>query len=575
MMKSLFKFLTIRNKPSSLLSFQVAKSIYPNKFNFFLSTTNNSKEDDKNSDKDKVKFREEPIFYQIYNTQKRLFNDEKEKKSTTDFVHKDEEVLSVTLNDVPINDIHKISSVKELSLNKRLESNLTLLKISTLSEVQKLVFPLFNNTNFDILGCDQTGSGKTLAYIIPILNSLLSKGPPKITSKRVLARPIALILVPTRELSIQVGEEINKFCFGLNITCLNVFGGQDISIQMSKINNYKHIDILVGTPGRLTDLIKREMICLENVQYFILDEGDRMLDMGFKPQIDEIIYKFNLPSKEMRRNMMFSATFSKEVLEISKSYMKEYIKIFNNEGKYTMNDKIKQEFIKINSNFEKFNHLLKVIKEIPNTNQILVFTQTKVFADKLSTDLHHEGVSCHSIHGDKRQNIRDMIIKDFNNKTFQVLIATDVAARGIDFKDLYLVFNYDCPHEIDSYIHRSGRTGRKGKDGRVITFIDENVNPKVIKEITALLINYKIQVPSFFSEFNQKSNYVQPNYNRRSNSHSSSYNRGGNRNGNSSSDYNGGYREDRRKSYRDEENRQYNSKPSYNRNYNTDRFDDK
>ncbi len=256
-------------------------------------------------------FRNGKIHYTEFKHQESLVKQHQEKiQSTTEeiFIFK-ENTLKVLKSNKDV-EVNKPVKLEDINLSKELLNNLKNLSIDKLSEIQQYVIPLFNSDH-DILGCDQTGSGKTLAYLIPIINKLIIEGPPEDDSvKQSVSYPVCLVLVPTRELAIQVYEEIQKLIYKQGLVCTAIFGGEQISNQIYKAQ--AGIDIAVATPGRLTDMINRGYISLKHVKYLVMDEADRMLDMGFLPQLNTILNDFDIPEKSKRKNLMFSATFSNQ-----------------------------------------------------------------------------------------------------------------------------------------------------------------------------------------------------------------------------------------------------------------------
>lgn len=310
----------------------------------------------------------------------------------------------------------------------------------------------------DILGCAQTGTGKTAAFAIPILQSIIEEK--KVDNERKLK---ALIVAPTRELAIQIGENVTTYSKYLNIKSTVIFGGVNQSSQVRKIKS--GIDVLIATPGRLIDLSNQRHVDLKNVKYFVLDEADRMLDMGMIHDVKRIISK--LPKE--RQNLLFSATMPKEVMKLVNSILKNPTKVevqpvsstvdIISQGAYMVSKKNKKSLLV---------HLLKD----ESIKSVIVFSRTKHGANKIAKDLNNVGIEAAAIHGNKSQNQRQLALNNFKEGSLRVLVATDIAARGIDVDELSHVINYDLPDVPETYVHRIGRTGRAGRDGVAITLCD-------------------------------------------------------------------------------------------------------
>ena len=333
----------------------------------------------------------------------------------------------------------------------------------------------------DILGSAQTGTGKTAAFAIPIIQNL-SKFKRGSKSKRKI---LSLVITPTRELAIQIGESFKIYGKYTNVNNTVVFGGVS---QKNQTNILKRgVDILVATPGRLLDLIDQGYISLQDIQYFVLDEADRMLDMGFINDIKKILEK--LPRN--RQSLFFSATLPKKILDLSEKILINPKKVEVNPDSSTA-ETIQQYLYKTNKK-SKSDLLLHILKD-HKLNQVLIFSRTTYGADRIVRKLLKKNISSAAIHGKKSQNQRQKVLKAFKNCSIRVLIATDIAARGIDIDKLRYVINYDIPNESETYVHRIGRCGRAGEDGVAIS-ISEPEEMKYIKNIEKL-INLKIKIIS-------------------------------------------------------------------------------
>ncbi len=312
----------------------------------------------------------------------------------------------------------------------------------------------------DLLGCAQTGTGKTAAFAIPMLQ-LLAKPKTMLSAGQ---RPIrALILTPTRELAIQIQESFNAYGANIRLKNLVIFGGVGQAPQVNELR--RGVDILVATPGRLLDLMNQGFINLKDVEIFVLDEADRMLDMGFVHDVKRVITK--LPAK--RQTLFFSATMPNEIQSLANSILTNPEKVEVTPASTTA-ETITQSLFYV----EKQNKasLLKFILEDKSIETALVFTRTKHGADKVVKDLVKLGISAEAIHGNKSQNARQRALSNFKDRSTRILVATDIAARGIDVDDLTHVINYELPDVAETYVHRIGRTGRAGASGISFSFCE-------------------------------------------------------------------------------------------------------
>lgn len=311
----------------------------------------------------------------------------------------------------------------------------------------------------DLLGIAQTGTGKTAAFSLPIITNL-EKNRKKVTSKRTRV----LILTPTRELATQIESNIKTYSAGLNLKTKVVFGGVGPSPQVKAI--YKGLDFVIATPGRLLDLMNGHHIVFDELEVFVLDEADRMLDMGFIHDIKKIIAK--LPSQ--RQTLLFSATMPKDIEKLANSLLKNPVKVEVTPASSTV-DKIDQSVYYVTKDDK-----LKLLEEIAlgeDFNSALVFTRTKHGADRVVRKLAGSSIKAAAIHGNKSQNNREAALKKFKEGQIQVLVATDIAARGIDIDHISHVINYNLPEDPKSYVHRIGRTARAGREGIAISMCDQ------------------------------------------------------------------------------------------------------
>ena len=311
----------------------------------------------------------------------------------------------------------------------------------------------------DLLGCAQTGTGKTAAFAIPILQNLYLKR----TEEKGNTNIKALILTPTRELAIQIDESFAAYGRHTGMKHLVVFGGVSQFHQTSSLR--KGVDILIATPGRLLDLIDQKFISLQHIQTFVLDEADRMLDMGFINDVRKIIAK--LPTK--RQTLFFSATMPPEISRLSNSILNEPVRVEVTPVSSTA-EKIEQAVYFVEKN-DKRSLLIHLLKD-ENIKSALVFARTKYGADKIAKDLYRANIKADAIHGNKSQAARQNALNNFKEGRIRVLVATDIAARGIDVDDLSHVINYELPNIAETYVHRIGRTGRAGLSGVALSFCD-------------------------------------------------------------------------------------------------------
>lgn len=338
--------------------------------------------------------------------------------------------------------------------------------------IQEQAIPIATK-GVDVLGLAQTGTGKTAAFAIPIIDQLKDRRFPKGAF-----RPIrSLILTPTRELALQIEESFLDYGKYTDLRYTVIFGGVNQNPQVRQLK--RGTDILVATPGRLLDLIGQGFIHLDQVEIFVLDEADRMLDMGFIHDMKKI---FPMLPKQ-KQTMLFSATMPKEINEISNTLQKNPVRV-EVTPESSVVDTIDQ-FLCCVEKPEKIDLLVNLLHK-DTRDRILIFSRTKHGADKIARTLNKKNIGCEAIHGNKSQNARQTALNNFKSGKTRIIVATDIAARGIDVPDLGMVINYDMPDVAETYVHRIGRTGRAGKDGQAITFCAKEDRP-MLKDIEKLI----------------------------------------------------------------------------------------
>ncbi|MER3498553.1 MAG: DEAD/DEAH box helicase [Chitinophagaceae bacterium] len=377
--------------------------------------------------------------------------------------------------------------------------------------IQQQAIPVVLNKQ-DLLACAQTGTGKTAAFAIPVLQLMFLHKQTRVNENK-LKQIQTLVLVPTRELALQVEESFRDYGCYLGFHQLVVFGGVSQYNQVSMLR--KGVDILVATPGRLLDLIQQRKISLEAVKYFILDEADRMLDMGFVDTVRKIIAY--LPVQ--RQTLFFSATMPAPILQLSKQLLVKPVKV-----EVTPPSSVVEIIVQSLYYVEKTNkrHLLVEILKNPVLKTVLVFTKTKYGADRLARDLGRSGVKADAIHGNKSQNERQRALQKFKDGYARVLVATDIAARGIDIDQLSMVINFDLPDVPETYVHRIGRTGRAGATGVAVSFCDYEQKicladiQKLIGKSITVVKDHLYDVPMMHPQQRSENHYSQLVHRKRS-----------------------------------------------------------
>ncbi|KAH3663942.1 hypothetical protein WICMUC_005881 [Wickerhamomyces mucosus] len=434
--------------------------------------------------------------------EKELFgeaDDPKFQSSGINFDNYDEIPVEATGDGVP----EPITTFTAPPLEPLLLENVQLARFTKPTPVQKYSIPIVA-LGRDLMACAQTGSGKTGGFLFPILSQSFINGPspvPQATSQfsRRKAYPTALVLAPTRELVSQIYDEAKKFTYRSWVHPTVAYGGSDINAQIREIE--RGCDLLVATPGRLNDLLERGKISLANIKYLVLDEADRMLDMGFEPQIRHIVQECDMPDVENRQTLLFSATFPKDIQMLASDFLKDYI--FLSVGKVgSTSENITQKVLLVEDD-EKKSVLLDILTAEEN-GLTLIFVETKRMADLLSNFLITQDFPATSIHGDRSQHERERALEYFRSGKAPILVATAVAARGLDIPNVTHVINYDLPSDIDDYVHRIGRTGRAGNVGVATAFFNRG-NKNVVKDLVEILSEANQEVPSFLTSIARES----------------------------------------------------------------------
>ncbi|MAD41641.1 MAG: ATP-dependent RNA helicase RhlE [Arcobacter sp.] len=392
---------------------------------------------------------------------------------------------------------------KELGLNKDILKAIDEQGYTKPTPIQEQAIPIVLEKH-DILAAAQTGTGKTAAFTLPLLNTLSKK---KIVSKE-KHYVKALILTPTRELASQVAQNIESYSKYLNLKTAVIFGGVGINPQKAILR--KGVDIVIATPGRLLDLVGQKCIDLSRVEYFVLDEADRMLDMGFIHDMKRIIAII----PKHRQTLLFSATFSDEIKKLSHSLLNN-AKTVEVAKRNTSSTQVSQIVHYVNKDTKK--HLLSHLINEGNWNQVLVFTRTKHGANKLAEYLNKQNITAAAIHGNKSQGARTKALSNFKSKDIRVLVATDIAARGIDIALLPHVVNFELPNVPEDYVHRIGRTGRAGNEGVAMSLVcsDEyffltDIEKLINKSIEVVAVDGftlpKLAKPNIQKKTNERSN---------------------------------------------------------------------
>uniref|UniRef100_A0A9J7XDN8 RNA helicase n=1 Tax=Cyprinus carpio carpio TaxID=630221 RepID=A0A9J7XDN8_CYPCA len=374
-----------------------------------------------------------------------------------------------------------IMTFDEAGLCESLRRNVTKSGYVKPTPVQKHGIPIIS-AGRDLMACAQTGSGKTAAFLLPILQRLMVDGVAASKFSEV-QEPEAIIVAPTRELINQIYLEARKFAYGTCVRPVVVYGGINTGYTIREV--LKGCNVLCGTPGRLLDIIGRGKVGLSKLRYLVLDEADRMLDMGFEPDMRKLVGSPGMPSKEDRQTLMFSATYPEDIQRMAADFLKvDYIFLAVGVVGGACSD-VEQTIIQVDQ-YSKRDQLLDVLKSTGN-ERTMVFVETKRSADFIATFLCQEKISTTSIHGDREQREREKALSDFRLGQCPVLVATSVAARGLDIEQVQHVVNFDLPSSIDEYVHRIGRTGRCGNIGRAVSFFNPESDTPLARSLVKVL----------------------------------------------------------------------------------------
>ncbi|KAI9328928.1 P-loop containing nucleoside triphosphate hydrolase protein [Obelidium mucronatum] len=438
----------------------------------------------------------------------------KQMSSGINFEKYDDIPVETSGNNVP----EPIANFDDAALDPLLKSNVKLANYTNPTPVQRNSVAIVT-AGRDLMACAQTGSGKTAAFLLPILSQNFKDGAPDVPppsggggyggGRGRMVYPVSLILAPTRELALQIYEEARKFAYRSWVRPCVVYGGTPMIDQKRDLE--RGCELLVATPGRLVDLIERGAISLSMIKYLVLDEADRMLDMGFEPQIRRIVQQEDMPNE--RQTLMFSATFPRNIQMLARDFLHDYI--FLAVGRVgATSENITQTIVYVEED-EKRSLLLDLLHSDPTIereghpapNLTLVFVETKKNADMLCIFLQNNHFPATSIHGDRTQREREFALACFKSGRTPVLVATAVAARGLDIPNVNHVINFDLPTDIDDYVHRIGRTGRAGNVGKATAFFTPSRDRNVVKELYEILVEAKQEIPQFLESFKREMDF--------------------------------------------------------------------
>ncbi|XP_027755974.1 probable ATP-dependent RNA helicase DDX4 isoform X4 [Empidonax traillii] len=402
----------------------------------------------------------------------------------------DENIVEVSGLDPPA----ALTSFADANISHTLTVNIAKAGYSKPTPVQKYSIPIVL-AGRDLMACAQTGSGKTAAFLVPIVAQMMRDGVTASSFKE-QQEPECIITGPTRELVNQIFLEARKFVYGTCIRPVVVYGGTQISHSVRQV--MQGCNILCATPGRLLDIIGRGKISLHNVKYLVLDEADRMLDMGFSSEMKKLINFPDMPQKDKRQTLMFSATFPEEVQRLAAEFLKtDFLFVVVGHVGGACSD-VQQNILQV-SQYLKRDKLMEILRSIGN-ERTMVFVDTKKKADFIACFLCQENIPATSIHGDREQREREIALQDFRSGKCPVLVATSVAARGLDIESVQHVINFDLPSTIEEYVHRIGRTGRCGNTGKAICFFDSDSDGRLAQSLIKVLSDAQQEVPLWLTE---------------------------------------------------------------------------
>ncbi|KAJ0259331.1 DEAD-box ATP-dependent RNA helicase 37 [Hirschfeldia incana] len=401
-----------------------------------------------------------------------------------------------------------VNTFAEIDLGEALNLNIRRCKYVKPTPVQRHAIPILL-AGRDLMACAQTGSGKTAAFCFPIISGIMK-------DQHVVQRPrgsrtvypLAVILSPTRELASQIHDEAKKFSYQTGVKVVVAYGGTPINLQLRELE--RGVDILVATPGRLNDLLERARVSMQMIRFLALDEADRMLDMGFEPQIRKIVEEMDMPPRGVRQTLLFSATFPREIQRLAADFLANYI--FLAVGRVGSSTDLIVQRVEFVLDSDKRSHLMDLLHAQRENGThgkqalTLVFVETKRGADSLENWLCINGFPATSIHGDRSQQEREVALKSFKSGRTPILVATDVAARGLDIPHVAHVVNFDLPNDIDDYVHRIGRTGRAGKSGLATAFFNDG-NTSMARSLSELMTEANQEVPAWLSRYASRSSF--------------------------------------------------------------------
>lgn len=389
-----------------------------------------------------------------------------------------------------------ISLFTDLALGQQLQKNISRSGYTEPTPVQTYALPIINS-GLDVMACAQTGSGKTAAFVLPMIK-LINECGPSSSEFSSSQTPDAMVITPTRELAMQIHKETCKFAYMTLCKAQLAYGGAAVQHQRNAIR--RGCNILIGTPGRVKQFINDGTISMENIKFFVLDEADRMLDMGFQDDINFFARAPGMPPKEQRQTLLFSATFPEEVQRVAKQFLKtEYM--FLAVGVVGAAQTDVTQVVEEVPYRSKTDRVKEILQQNGQKSKTLIFVKTKKQADFLATLLSQNDFGATSIHGDRQQREREEALRDFRTGSHPVLVATSVAARGLDIVGVTHVINYDMPDEIDEYVHRIGRTGRAGNTGTAISFFEPDRDADLARSLVKILSDAQQDVPEWLEGY--------------------------------------------------------------------------